>query len=253
MMLYALSSHASKTDSTFQRNQIGISVTNAMSQEFFDGPGHKPTISPASYFHNNVTSVHYLPAYAFHLQIRYTLGISHGFGIETGLGYMLNMTMYNMDNAAPGGPEVRTEHMLATLGYITLPLYVKYTKAIHKGALSFKLGPDFSLPVNNRFEYTNYQIPGGSPSNELYTHRFKTSETSQYATMGACAGMSYEKKLRHSMSVAVGPVLDFFNLAQFHRHDIFSNSSGYRTYQYYIGLDVAFNFGMHFITKSGRF
>ena len=53
-----------------------------------------------------------------------------------------------------------------------------------------------------------------------------------------------KKKLSKNTSISVGPAIDFFQLLQFHNNDLISNDSGYHPYQYYIGLDVAINFGL---------
>ena len=250
---YATEAKSKKdTQNDFEKNQLSFALTNAMSQTFFDGPGHKPTTCPQygsglGYPYR----VQYLPLYAFHLQMRYSIGISRTFGIESGLGYLFNMTMYD---TYEGTSTNKNEHLLNEMGYITLPLYGKVNIAVGGSKLSFKFGPDFSLPVHSRSAYHYLAtLPPGYQTEGVYKHRFTTNETGQYATMGLCAGIAYEKKIRSSATVSVGPVIDFLNLAQFHRHDIFNNNSGYHTIQYYIGLDVAINFGFHVITKSARF
>jgi len=238
-----------ETKNDFKKNQLSFALTNAMSQEFFVGADHKPTTSP-KYGLGPDIRLQYLPLYACHLQMRYTIGISRTFGIETGLGYLLNMTMYD---TYEGLSAVKTQHQLNEVGYITLPLYGKVNMAIGRDKLSFKFGPDFSLPVHSHLESTSYHVSGWNPSDWSSTHRFRTNETGQYATMGICAGIAYEKKIRSATTISVGPVIDFFNLAQFHPHDITANGFDYHSYNYYIGLDVAINFGFHIITKSGRF
>jgi hypothetical protein len=252
LLLYALSGAASKTDTTFHHNQIGLSITNAMSQEFCEGANHKPTASPSFYTDNGISSLHYLPVYALHLQLRYTVDISRGYGIETGLGYLLNMTLNDLEESASGAAIERVSRQLVTTGYITLPLYARYTRVIHQGALHFKLGPDFSLPVNVR-SATSYDLASLTANNNVYTHRLSANETGQNAMIGLCAGMSYEKKLQRGMSVSVGPVLDFFNMDLFHKINTLTNYYGYHSYQYYVGLDVAVNFGFRLVTKSGRY
>jgi hypothetical protein len=235
---------ASKSDSLFEPNHLSFSLTNGLCQEFFDGPDHKPTMEPKSTF-NYV--VKYKPAYALHVQFRYTIGIYRGLSIESGVGYLMQTVLYSVYDYGPNvNLTSKIEDFVGVRGFITLPLYAKYRTPMGKGALSFKLGPDFSLPVHTHFNITDYEV--GPPRDVSVSHRFTTSETGQYATMGICAGMTYEKPLRHSQSISIGPVFDLFNVAQFHRHDIFGNSSGYRSYDYYLGLDVVFNIGFHIVT-----
>ena len=94
ILLIASSGFASKTDSTFQRHQISFTITNAISHEFLAGPNWEPTIN-----HVHVSQVYqdgpsmnsakYLPNYALHLQINYSIGLSKLIRIETGIGYLL--------------------------------------------------------------------------------------------------------------------------------------------------------------------
>ena len=249
MMLYALGSHATKADSTFQRHQISLSLANAMSQTFFDGPNHKPTTIAdfTSGIIENSTVIHqsYLPLYAAHLQLHYSLGITPLIRIETGIGYLFSSSILK-DNYTISGDwyyEKGSSTSCTFKGSITLPLYVKVIKPMAHGAFTCTAGPDFTLPVHYYIHETDRVVNGLSEKNADQHGKLSTQYTAQTSTMGFYLKLACEKRIGKNMSVNVGPAIDFFQLLQFHNNDLISNDSGYHPYQYYIGLDLAINFG----------
>jgi hypothetical protein len=249
MMLYALGSHATKADSTFQRHQISVSLANAMSQTFFDDPAHKPTtiVNYSSYGPFSGSSIHgsYLPLYAIHLQLHYSLGITPLIRIETGLGYLLSSSVLSQDYTTTGEFYfVKGSYTAYTFtGNITLPLYLKFTKPTPRGAFTCTFGPDFTLPVHQFYRQTNVIENNIPKNNNTGQVMFQTQTIAQQATMGLYLKLGYEKKIRQNMSINVGPAIDFYHLLAFHDNNNYTNT-GYHPYQYYIGLDLAINFGL---------
>jgi hypothetical protein len=259
MMLTALGSSATMADSTFQRHQISVSLANAMSQTFFDDPGHKPVtvVNYGSYgpFYSSGIHASYLPLYAMHLQLHYSLGITPMIRIETGLGYLFSGSVVNQDYTTTGEFYfIKGSYTAYTFtGNITLPLYLKLTKPTPRGAFTCTFGPDFTMPVHQVYRQTNVIENNVAKSNVTGQSMFQTSATAANATMGLYLKLGYEKKIKQNMSINVGPALDFYHLVAFHNDNTNYANTGYHPYQYYIGLDVAINFGFHLTTKSGRF
>jgi hypothetical protein len=227
-------SFAGKTDSTFQRHQISFSVTNAMSQQFFDGP-HGPTIR----LYNNdwfYTNFLYLPNYTLHLRLNYSLGISKHIRIETGIGYMLQGI--TMKGAYSGEVDFESYTGYSYTGEFTIPIHAKFAKPIGKGAFTCTVGPDLYLPVIYFIRKT--QINGGQEAN-ISSQIFTSSSTLYQSSIGFALKMGYEKRINHKLSVDMGPVVNFSNLL-FLSKQINQMYASDRPYQYYIGLDVAFNF-----------
>lgn len=249
----ALTTVASGTDSLFQRHQISLSMSNGMSQTFFDDPGHKPTAVINQSFGNiswygATYRATYIPLYATHLQLHYSLGLTPALRIETGVGYLLSSYLQREHDVISG--ELYYEKLnynnYVFTGSITLPLYVKYTKAMGHGALTCTAGPDFTLPVHTISHNIDRTMNSENPPDINQHSRLSTSTTGQLSTMGLYLKLGYEKKIRNNLSVNVGPAIDFYQLVQFHNHDWGQQyaSTTYHPYQYYLGLDVAVNFGM---------
>ena len=200
MMLYTIDCLASKADSSFQRHQISVSLANAMSQTFFDGPNHRPvTIADlTSGVIENSTVIHqsYLPLYAAHLQLHYSLGITPMIRIETGIGYLFSSTMFKENYTIYGDwyYEKGSSTSYTFTGSITLPLYVKITKPMAHGAFSCTAGPDFTLPVHYYIHETDIVVNDLSEKNIDQHGKLSTQYTAQRATMGMYLKLAYEKK-----------------------------------------------------------
>ena len=257
-LLITLSAMASKQDSLSYKNEFSLSMTNAMSQTFFNGPGNKPTAvvdyqndgSFEYYLHTHMT---YLPLYAVHLQLHYSAAITPLIRIETGLGYLMTGTLLKSNYQFYGdfSSEHVTQNTYSYTGSITLPLLIKYTKPMRHGDFTCAVGPEFNLPVHF-FNHQTSIVDNNVMKPNIYTHtRYKTNTTGQLSTMGMYLKLGYQKHISQSMSINVGPVVDFFNLLQFHNTSI--NWPDYHAYQYYVGLDVAVNFGFKIITKRAIF
>jgi hypothetical protein len=128
-------------------------------------------------------------------------------------------------------------------GCITLPLYVKVIKAMHRGAFTCTIGPDFALPVNDTYKYQNMQNFRTLDPKDHY--RYRTYQTTDAASMGVHLKMAYEKHLTRHLLINVGPVIDFYGAVHFHPgYDSYYNHFNYTPCQFYTGLDVAFSFGL---------
>jgi len=250
LSLGMLTCHASGTDSLFQRHQLSISVANGMSQTFFSDPGSRPTA--VAEYQSLITmpggeNIHssYLPLYAMHLRLRYSLGLTRSVRLETGIGYLLSSYLLKEHDVIEGDFFYGniTYNRYYYTGSITLPLYVKYTKPTHCGAFTLTTGPDFNLPVNNVNHTTDYVINNISRSNQTNHSRYSTSTTTHTSAMGVYLKLGYEKNINRNLSVNVGPVVDFYDLVKFNPADWLAPLTTYTPYAYYLGLDVAINFG----------
>ena len=250
LCLGMLSCQASRTDSLFQRHQVSISLANGMSQTFFSDPGSRPTAiaqyqTVAAYPIGQSYHSTYLPLYAMHLQLHYSLGLTRAVRLETGIGYLFSSYLVKEHDIIEGDffYENMTYNRYYYTGSITLPLYIKYTKATHHGAFTCTAGPDFALPVHYFWRVTVIVNNNVSQPNESRRIMLKTNATGHNATMGLYLKLGYEKSINHNLSVNVGPVVDFYNLMKFHSQDLQAPLSSYTPYSYYLGLDVAINFG----------
>lgn len=201
ILFYAVSSSATKADSTFQRHKFSISLTNAMSQTFFDRPGHKPTAN-VNYFQGsyyNGISIHdsYLPLYAANLQLHYGFGITPIVRIETGIGYLFSSSLQRSNYNIYGdwNYETGSSTLYTFTGSISLPLYVTFTKQMKHGAFTCTLGPDFNLPVHYYIHETERIVNGQREKNIDQHGKFQTSTTAHISTMGMYLKVAYEKKL----------------------------------------------------------
>jgi|GEM_PF-4679656 len=251
MLLAALSASASRTDSLRHKQTLSFAITNAASQTFFDGPNHTPTavvehtISNVEYY-NDIRSS-FLPLYAVHLRMDYGVQINRIFSIETGLGYLLSGNLIQQRTILDGDIyyQHKTFNTYSYTGSITLPVSAVFTKKIGKGAFTCALGSEFNLPVN-AFARQTSTIQNNVAEPNTYTHtRLHPNTSGQQAAMGACLKLGYEHK-----SVNIGPIVDFYNLVQF--HDSNTNSPGFHAYQFYAGVDVAINLESHGFWANSR-
>ena len=112
-----------------------------------------------------------------------------------------------------------------------------------KGAFTVSLGPDFTLPVHKYF-HQRYNLNSTNIQEDHGHQKFSTDQTGQKSSMGIDFKMGYEKQLGKNMSINVGPDFNIYQLVQFHSNHAYYFNRGYTAYQYYLGLDVALNFGI---------
>ena len=252
ILLIASSGFASKTDSTFQRHQISFTITNAVSHEFLAGRNWEPTIN---YVHvsqvyqdgPSMNSAKYLPNYALHLQINYSIGLSKLIRIETGIGYLLqgaslsckyieNQNLFILNGAY-------NEYLYQ--GSLTVPIHIKFTKPLHNGTFTCTLGPGFTLPVHTFYTLKDYAVNGQSQPDRSSHQAYNSQTIAYFSSIAAYLKMGYEKNLAPNITMDIGPAVNFSNLILLDEN-LWNTygASRYRPFQYYIGLDVAFNFGM---------
>lgn len=250
----------SKKDSKSHYSQFILSIANGMSQQFFDGPGHKPTTvfvqNNYSLTNSNYLRTQFTPLYALHLQVINSLGISRLIRIETGIGYIIisNLQQNSFRIYTSSGTDQGSFNFYSYTGSVTLPVHIKLCKTIPHGYFTCTLGPDFVLPVHGfQRETENYSNATSLPDRSEH-ERFNTRTTSHMSTLGMYLKLGYERRMSNCI-VNIGPALDFFDLAAFHNNDLLYSGSGYRPYQYYAGIDLAFNFNSTFmvITKSKKY
>ena len=239
---------ATSADSTLGRHAFSISMANGFSQQFFEGPNHHLSNSwgliqalentPPRYMPPPTT---YLPMYTVHVQLHYSLGLTHFLRLETGIGYLLSGSTLN-----PSGVPGSSFATYVYYGAITLPLYIKVNVPMRRGAFTCMLGPDFCLPMHG-FNKANSESLEGEESPYVNGHaRYTTYQTEQASSMGVYLKMGYEKRLHGSLplTINIGPVVDFNQLVMFHTLDNEASSYGYHPYQFYAGLDVSLTFGL---------
>jgi hypothetical protein len=274
LLLITCACFAGRVDSTFQRHQFSVSLTNAMSHEFYKNTNATSLNAPYPY---NGQSNPYIPGYAgggyptygsvpayqlgtsiplytLHLSVQYSLGISPHVRLETGIGYLLQGFNYQFritsaqeqvllaDSAVPF-PSFN--HYLFT-GSVTVPVHIKFMKPLKKnGAFTCTLGLNFILPVHSFERFDFLETDGLAAYSTSYHHLYSKAAISAYASGGLDMKMGYEKKLSNSLAMDIGPMVSFNNLFYFSKQ-LNNDYSFYqsRPYQYYIGLDVAFIFGM---------
>jgi hypothetical protein len=277
LMLITCTCLAGRVDSTFQRQQFSFSVTNAASHEFYKDPNTTSLTAPYPY---NVTPSLYgpgsisggygsypsygsvpayqfgtsIPLYALHLSVKYSLGISSHIRLETGIAYLLQGFTYQFritsaqeqqllaDSAAPF-PSFN--HYLFT-GSITVPVHIKFLKPLKKkGAFTCTLGLNFLMPVHSFEKFSFFETDGLAAYSTSYHHMYSRAATSAYASGGIDMKMGYEKKLSNSLAMDIGPIVSFNNLFYFSKqlNNAYSLYQA-RPYQYYIGVDIAFNLGL---------
>ena len=186
--------------------------------------------------------------YTVHVQLHYSLGITPFFRLEAGIGYLLSGGTLSHYYITPDGFATNNTSTNTYIysGAITLPLYLKFTKPMPRGAYTCTFGPDFYLPVHSFYYAPSGAIAGEeAPVSHAHT-RFTADQVGQASTMGMYLKMGYEKKLPGSshLMINVGPVIDFNQLVMFHPGDDEESYLGYHPYQFYTGLDVALTFGL---------
>ena len=236
LILIATSCLASKTDSLFQRHQISISLTNAMSHLFYKDYDPTKVNNSSSTSSNLVT----FPNYGMHLNIKYSVGVSEFIRIETGIGYKLcgvtvNFIFDNYYYSRESGT------IYSYGGDITIPIHVKFIIPLKKGAFTSTLGPMFDIPIHNVSRVTNYMVDHKPLPDHTYNTTFTSEQTSWNASMGFDLKMGYEKQLARNISLDICPIVNFSNLLIFYSKN---EQSNIRPYRYYIGLDLSFNFGL---------
>ena len=233
LLLIATGCFASRTDSLFQRHQISFALTNAMSQQFFNGPSG-PTVTHKNYqIPGYLGSVQFLPLNALHLKLDYSIGITRNIRIETGLGYLLEgMTLTGgfEDDQMYGFPVFGSMY----IDKLTFPIHIKLIKPVGKGIFTCTLGPSFTVPIDFFFAP---KLPYDE-NNALYD-----PWSPSHSSLGFDLKMGYEKRIRKNILINVGPIVNFSDLVFFSKrlNQIYTKTQ-YRPYQYYIGFDVAFNF-----------
>jgi hypothetical protein len=264
---------ASETDSLFQRHQFGISMTNGMSHEFYKNSHGTSLNSPLPYngFLNQSpigsggiypsygsvpiyqTGVS-VPLYSLHLELKYSLGLSTHVRLETGIGYLLQGFTYQYRHT-PQQEEILIQDSIKSgtnfnhylfNGSITIPVHIKFMKPLKKkGDFTCTVGLNFLVPVHTSERYTFLETAGIPAYSASYHQIYTKTAINSFAGGGIDLKMGYEKKLNRLLSVDIGPIVSFDNLFYFNKQ--IKNAYGFyqsRPYQYYIGLDVAVNFGM---------
>jgi hypothetical protein len=126
---------------------------------------------------------------------------------------------------------------------ITIPLHIKFCKPIGKGSYTCTFGPYALLPVNEFYKTTDVQVFGNAESSQSGHQIFGKSSVTGNSGLGFDIKMGYEKQLTKQISVDICPIISFINLPLF-THRIFIKAQIPDVFQSYIGLDVAFNFGL---------
>jgi hypothetical protein len=253
---YAAKRKADKPVVSFERNIFSISMTNAVSYGFYDGvngPTERTIIEqhPASGFNNIIFSK---PSYSFAVSLKYDYGISKLWRLETGIGYLLQgRTMRSGTQQLTPPYQVTTDfYQSYYYGYICVPIHAVMTKQIGRGCLTVALGPDFNMPVNSRIVLDNPNIP---LRRKVFNDRYKTPATAANSSMGVYLKVGYAIPVSQTISADIGPAINFNNVALFHRDPSqpnFSLINSRQIFNYYIGLDVAFNFGFTVITLRSK-
>ncbi len=246
IICFGNSKKAKKTEPIFQRHIISVSVTNGVSDAFYNGM-HGPTrfviVAPdpsTGYNHVDI----YKPGYAFAGNVKYSFGVSQLLRIETGIGYTLQELIYFQGEKNPNAPYNYGSGFIYTYykGSFTIPIHAVLKEHLKKGWLSIKLGPNFIMPINDFYSTDNPNIPLRSWHNH-YT--YNVADMSENASLGFDLKIGYEIQMSRTSTVEIGPLCNFTNLVLFHR-DIYNTSmiNGRQLFRYYAGLDVAFNFGL---------
>jgi hypothetical protein len=248
--LLGASSQAGNIDSLFQRHQFIISETDGFAHQFDNGPNGATThdvVTTGNMFFPKVTDTRYLPNYALHIHFLYSLRLTKHIRLETGLGYMFE------------GYTLRATYVQTTEVYLikgsyngyqfirsfTVPIHIKFMKPMGGGAFTCTFGPNFTMPIQS-FTKENHIVQGGiSEANTTIRERYNSASTFYQSSMGVDLKMGYQKQYYKQMALDIGPVVNFSNLALLDKNlQAADRASGYRPYQYYIGLDVAIVFSL---------
>ena len=255
LLLLSMGGLASNADSLFQRHQISFSVSNGMSHEFLNDPSGKTSTSSILIYTGNPmgsSNYQFLPGYALYFNILYSLGISRFLRIETGIGYLLQGLVikfrYLEDGFGPNllyinqqGSETINEYD----GSISVPIHMKMRMAVRGGYLTCTIGPNFFIPTNFRQKISNYYINGiPQPDNTLH-QKYDMQTIAYNSSVGLDLRVGYEIHLNKKSSLDIGPLINFENLIFIDKNlkNYYTNLQ-YRPYRYYVGLDVAVNFGL---------
>ncbi len=244
LLLTGASVFALKTDSLYQRHMLSFSVTDAVSQEFIKGSSG-PTINEKVYGVWYRRESQYLPGYAMHLEINYSIGITKNIRFETGLGYLLKgITIKSRIETGDliYAQSNYTDHQY--IGRMTIPLHVKFIKPLHKGAFTCTVGPGFNFDVNHINIRDHYTVNGKSqPSATSYN-----TLDDYIGGPGIDLKMGYEKQLSRRLAIDIGPVINFTDPTLFGKYlkafPVNVYSAPNLSFDYYVGVEVALNFGL---------
>ena len=255
LLLIVSFSFASKTDSLFQRHQLGFSITNATSIILFNRNtfGSNEDQSASAYYPFTVgnlvgtavvpITVTYIPFYSIHFNCNYSLGLSKLIRIETGFGYLMQgLILKYLENNDPR--YVISSKTYCYIDNITLPLHIKLSKAMRKGTFTSTLGPNFTFPVYQFYQTTNVEQYGVAQSSKFGHQKFDAQSISDNSSIGFDIKLGYEKQMNKQISINIGPIINVINIQYFNYLKQLQNRQISSALQSYIGLDLALNFGL---------
>jgi hypothetical protein len=244
---YATYKKSKKPEPVFHRHTIGFAMTNAVSSAFYNGThGPTETFIRGTYTYGGINTlpyvyIQYRPSYTWNLNVNYSYGISKTIRIETGVSYLIQgLFSSEVTHIYPSiGMGLDNANFKSSL---QIPLHIQIKKLFKNSFLTFTFGPDFAIPFFDNYIVENPNIP---IKNWYVSETSNSSTISENTSMGFDLKVGYEMQITKRATCNIGPVANFNNLILFHHDaDNFSILDDRQLFRYYVGLDLAFNFGL---------
>lgn len=164
----------------------------------------------------------------------YLLAVSAGINFHMQGAFSRNMQYFPKEYVAS-----RSNYHLASL---MIPLYLHLYKRMPHSTFEFAAGPDFYLPVFQRWATSNYSVNGDKTASDSDIDRFTMRQIRNGAVLGLSIFLGAQLRLCASSDLFIGPQIAFANLAFFDLDTQKPRLNYGSFYDVYLGIKLGFRF-----------